>query len=964
MSVDQGMPKLHRTTGAASRTHGPTETGRSAQAKVDSIGSLGPRILTRRFVGPLNQAFRGLLLACLAQSASGAVMTTDWLLDPAPFRAQIVHDDASGSLVLENGLVRRVIRLTPNAASVALENLTSGEQVLRAVGPEARVTLNGTEFAIGGLEGQPINNYIKTEWLPSLRANPNAYRFAGWKEGPMEARFAWKKRHEWLSRDLPWPPPGRHLVMTYVPPELPPTALSGPVMLDETFTGPIGSEWRVLANSGLERASFRNEGKTGEIMACAAMAVCAEHAWPVGAVSVEVLLDSGDDRANDWGPGLALMWGDRVVPFILNAGWGTFSLNRKTAGTLDRTKPCTLRVRVGDGQAICEAIQAANTWQAIGAVPCPKPPTALRVGKVGLDGSGRDAGADKTVVRCHITRVTWRGAESAAAKTAARLSLPTIEIHYEIYDGLPLLSKWLVVRNQTAQTVRVNRFVAEELRLAEPEPGVNNPPITERPNLWIETDLAYGDSYPNYANPAVTIEPDPDYRTQIHYNCKTPCLLRCQPSQMGPDQDVPPGASFESFRAFVLLLDSTERERRTLAQRRMYRTIAPWSQENPLMFHKLGSDPATVRDAIAQAAEVGFELVIMSFGSGFNLESRDPQYQEVYRGLANEAKAKGIALGGYSLLASRGAADARDNTQGSPPLYGTTPCLGARWGQEYLGQLRHFLGTAGLGLLEHDGSYPGDRCAATNHPGHHGLADSQWVMWRAITDFYKWCRSEGIYLNIPDWYYLSGGSKCAMHYRESNWSLPRAEQELIERQNIFDGTWQKTPSMGWMFVPLSEYQGGGAAATIEPLDQHRDHYEARLANLLGAGVQACYRGPRLYDTDATKALVKKWVAFYKAHRQVLDSDLIHLRRANGRDWDGWLHVNPQGKEKGLLMLFNPLATEIRRTLTIPLYYTGLDQSAAVRERDGEPVAYRLDRQYRIELPVVIPAHGFTWFVLE
>jgi hypothetical protein len=281
-----------------------------------------------------------------------------------------------------------------------------------------------------------------------------------------------------------------------------------------------------------------------------------------------------------------------------------------------------------------------------------------------------------------------------------------------------------------------------------------------------------------------------------------------------------------------------------------------------------------------------------------------------------------------------------------------------------LAQLRHFLGDAGFGVLEHDGSYPGDRCAATNHPGHHGLADSQWTQWRSITDFYKWCRSKAIFLNIPDWYYLSGGNKCALGYRETDWSLPRSEQEIIERQNIFDGTWNKTASMGWMFVPLTEYHGGGVAATIEPLKDHLPHYEQRLANLLGAGVQACWRGPRLYDTEETKALVKKWVMFYKAHRQVLDGDIIHLRRANGLDWDGWLHVNPQGEEKGLLMVYNPLATEIRQTLSISLYYTGLADVAKVRQQDGRQFSYKLNRDYHIDLPVTIPPRGFNWFVFE
>src|SRR5262249_53886299 len=153
-----------------------------------------------------------------------------------------------------------------------------------------------------------------------------------------------------------------------------------------------------------------------------------------------------------------------------------------------------------------------------------------------------------------------------------------------------------------------------------------------------------------------------------------------------------------------------------LAQRRMYRTLAPWTAENPLMFHVRSAEPAAVRSAIQQASDVGFELLIMTFGSGFNYESRDPAYRAQYKELVEAAKAKGLVLGGYSLLASRGAATAADNTQGQPPKYGVMPCLGAKWGMDHLGQLKDFIGEAGLGALEHDGSYPGDRCACTTHP--------------------------------------------------------------------------------------------------------------------------------------------------------------------------------------------------------------------------------------------------------
>jgi hypothetical protein len=286
------------------------------------------------------------------------------------------------------------------------------------------------------------------------------------------------------------------------------------------------------------------------------------------------------------------------------------------------------------------------------------------------------------------------------------------------------------------------------------------------------------------------------------------------------------------------------------------------------------------------------------------------------------------------------------------------------WGTNYFRRLYDFHARSGFSLLEHDGSYPGDVCASEQHPGHGSLADSRWTQWRAIAGFYQWCRARGLYLNVPDHYFLVGSSKTGMGYRESNWSLPREQQVIHTRQNIFDGTWEKTPSMGWMFVPLTEYHGGGAAATIEPLDEHLDHYERMLVCNLAHGVQACYRGPRLYDTDRTKAVVKQWVAWFKAYRDILESDLIHGRRADGRDLDWMLHVNPTLKERGLLVVFNPLPQPVQRTLRVNLYYTGLTDVARVRWGNEPPSPIRLARDYSIEVPVRVPAQGMSWAVLE
>ena len=543
----------------------------------------------------------------------------------------------------------------------------------------------------------------------------------------------------------------------------------------------------------------------------------------------------------------------------------------------------------------------------------------------------------------------------------------TVLVHYEMFDGIPLLSKWLSIQNQSGQRVRVNRFVNEVLAAVEYGSSVNDGG-GHFPNLHVESDYEFGGDVDAGANHTVHWDADPDYTTQVNYNLQTPCLLHVYPPQ-GPEVDILPGETFESFRTYELVHDSTERERTGLALRRMYRTISPWATENPIFMHVTSSQPAAVRSAVDQAAEVGFEMVIMSFGSGFDPTHVDAGYLEEMKELVDYARNKGIVLGGYSLFASRDAGPENDvidpktgTTKGA--IFGQSPCLGSAWGIDYFRKLYAFIEKTGMGVLEHDGSYPGDVCASTRHPGHRDLLDSQWTQWTRIVQFYRWCRARGVYLNVPDWYFLNGSSKTGMGYRETDWSLPRAEQVIIARQNIFDGTWEKTPSMGWMHVPLVEYQGGGAAATLEPLHEHLDVYAQVLTQLFGSGVQAAYRGYQLYDTDQTKAVVKKWVDFYQARRRILESDIIHVRRADGRDIDAILHVNAGLKVKGLAMVYNPLDCEVTRTLTLPLYYTGLVGSALVREQDGEPRRYPLNHRFEAAVTLTIPKQGATWLTIE
>jgi len=543
-----------------------------------------------------------------------------------------------------------------------------------------------------------------------------------------------------------------------------------------------------------------------------------------------------------------------------------------------------------------------------------------------------------------------------------------VDIHYEIYDAIPVIAKWIVVRNNCRRPLCIERFVSERLALAENESFVEESSIWRPPDVDLFTDYTFNGMAGRNANQAVAWEPDPAYDTQVNYERKTPCLLVARPPH-GPSVTLAPGERWTSFRSFVLPQDSTDRERRGLSMRRAYRTLAPWIADNPLMLHVTSTNPEVVRRAIDQCAETGFEMVILSFGSGLNMEDISEANIAKFKTLADYAHAKGIRFGGYSLLASRRISDEHDVVDPETgkigkAIFGNSPCLGSAWADDYFHRIRTFLLRTGFDVLEHDGSYPGDRCGSRNHPGHEGAADSQWRQHQRIAGLYQWCRGRGIFLNVPDWYFLNGSNKVGMGYRETNWSLPRERQHIHARQNLYDGTWEKTPSMGWMFVPLVEYHGGGPAATIEPLDTHRDDYGRHLANCLGYGAQACYRGPRVYDTERTRDMVRGWIQWYKRYRPLLESDVLHLRRPDGRRIDGVLHVNPRLPEKGLACLWNPTEKPLRQSVSLPLAYTGLRGSATVRVGDGRPRRVSADAEGCVTVEISFPAQGMSWVVLS
>ena len=695
---------------------------------------------------------------------------TDWLLDTRHESSGVYQSSTGDALVLDNGLVRRTIRLKPNAATAAIDDLRTGESLLRSVRPECVISLNGTSWNVGGLVGHGDHAFLTAAELDSLTADLNSFQLSKWSVVPLEPAFAWKRsRH---AEDLPWPPKG-------------------------------------------------------------------------------------------------------------------------TSVNLEFTHPNP-------------ALQGIK-----------------------------------------------------------------VSVQYEIYDGIPVLGKLVRVINQSESDVVIDSFETERLAVVEGESAVDprEPGNWRRPNMVVLSDYMFHGMDHVTANRVEHWAPDPEYSTQVNYERQTPCLLVCRPP-IGPGKRLKVNESFTTFHTWLVVQDSQDRTRQGLALKRVMRTLAPWVTENPLMMHVLPKDSTQFREAVDQCAAVGFEMIIYTFGSGLNMENVDTAYIAKVKSEVDYAHSKGLQVGGYSLFSSR-SIDAENDVishlTGKPggAAFGNAPCLGSAWGQQYKARLKEFIERTGIDLLEHDGPYPGDSCASTTHPGHLGYADSQWSQWESSKELYAWCRERGVYVNQPDYYFLVGGNKTGMGYRETNWSLPRAQQLIHARQNIHDGLWTKTPSMGWMFVPLAEYHGGGEAATIEPLELHLDDYERHLVNCLGSGVQACYRGPRLYDTPRTKLMVKKWVDWFKAHRSILESDVVHGRRPDGRDIDFLVHVNPQLKTCAIAVIYNPLPDATTRLVRLPLYFSGLKQNALMRREDGASTEHvLLGEDQSVSVEVNVPAGGMTWLTFS
>jgi hypothetical protein len=225
-------------------------------------------VIIATLAAPPVRALEGLVekthaLPALPLRPPGAVQ--DWLVQPLQTKAALYQASGGKDLVLDNGLIRRTFRVIPNAATVALDNLATGASVIRAVKPEALISVNGRSLEVGGLAGQPEQAYLLPEWVDQMKAATGALQCVDFEIGPTQARFGWKRtRH---ASDLPWPPPGAAVHFRFSSEEQELQGLTATVHYELYDGMPVFAKWITVRNGTGRPLSL--DSFTSELLATA-----------------------------------------------------------------------------------------------------------------------------------------------------------------------------------------------------------------------------------------------------------------------------------------------------------------------------------------------------------------------------------------------------------------------------------------------------------------------------------------------------------------------------------------------------------------------------------------------------------------------------------------------------------------------------------------------------------------------
>ena len=184
----------------------------------------------------------------------------------------------------------------------------------------------------------------------------------------------------------------------------------------------------------------------------------------------------------------------------------------------------------------------------------------------------------------------------------------TVCIHYEMYDGIPAMSKWVSIASKSPSwgKVKVAVYSVELLAVNQQWSQVSHSdePYNAYKWMFVGTDQAHGTAV-NWNNDASAGLAPGSFESTVNVsyatgNVPTPSVII--------DKE-----GFETFRVHEVPHGSSDETHRALARHRLFRLLAPHTQENPIFFHMTKSDSKSFRAVVDQLQDVGFEMIIYSF---------------------------------------------------------------------------------------------------------------------------------------------------------------------------------------------------------------------------------------------------------------------------------------------------------------------------------------------------------------
>jgi hypothetical protein len=637
-----------------------------------------------------------LLFSLLAASAgavalapAGVAQSADWLVG---FRADAVAAavettiPAPGgatlpALRLGNGLLSRTFSLAPCFATVDLTLAPARTQFLRALSPEASLSIDGAAVNVGGCVTDANPEFFDPA-ANSLSPDPTALTFTRYEVLPVVAPFAYVPGERHSSSNVSWPPRGVHLVAHFNVSSLPDPNSS-------TFAGPFANTQLACGGPNADQCL---QGP-GSAHGCDANAVSGQCSFP------------------------------RATAVALCAAWAD------CAG-----------VQCNPSRSDCQA----------------------RAAPIVLSPSHYD---------CYFR------------SNNAGMQGVDVAVHYEIYDGLPVLKKWVTVNvTAPAAAVTIDNLYIEHLR---------------SPNFAPE-QVSVIQIQPNNPTPfSQQIVPDPsqsfpgrtqqlwffddawdaccDQELHVSYSYYTRLMVGYGPDVTyggltGPGALVAPGPdAFESVAVRLLFHDSTDVERQGLGTRRMQQFLAPQLQEAPLytMITDISST-AAFRLAISQAAAAGLELVVVGYGAQGYCGMCPGQLTNAtwvawFKSNVDFARSLGVAVTAYTLMQHNGWGESvpdaeqvlqRDGSRGG------IACFSTDWHAAYRQSVLDFVLATGMIGVETDGQYENAYCGDEGGDHHHNGGMGSWhAQMSATADFNVKLKAIKGYQTGADAYMWSGANK-------------------------------------------------------------------------------------------------------------------------------------------------------------------------------------------------------------